>query len=105
MVTACDIRFATKDVSFWYFLLFVPVDFKRCVCVCVCFSVKETEVAIVADVGTLHRIVRVASRSMAYYMALTGNSVGAEEAKQSGLVSHVNNQKYLNSFFKKIKHP
>ncbi len=45
--------------------------------------------AIVADLGTLHRIARKCSRSMASYMALTGAKVTAQEALRSGIVSHV----------------
>jgi enoyl-CoA hydratase/carnithine racemase len=50
--------------------------------------VKETAIGIVADLGTLHRIVKRCSNSMAYYMALSAEPINAQQALQSGLASH-----------------
>jgi enoyl-CoA hydratase len=68
LALACDLRFCSADAS---------------------FSVRETRVAIVADLGMLHRIVRVCGRSWANYLALTGADVSAATARDAGIVSHV----------------
>jgi enoyl-CoA hydratase/carnithine racemase len=68
LALACDVRLCSADAS---------------------FSVRETRVAIVADLGMLHRIVRVCGRSWANYLALTGADVSAAAARDAGIVSHV----------------
>jgi len=68
LVTACDIRICSSDAS---------------------FSIYETRVAIVADVGTLQRITPIVGRGMAREMAYTGRFVPAERALAFGLVTEV----------------
>lgn len=68
MITACDIRLCSADAI---------------------FSVRETKIAIVADVGTLQRLPRVISRGHAYELALTGKDIDATRAKEIGLVNDV----------------
>ncbi|KAL8156914.1 delta(3,5)-Delta(2,4)-dienoyl-CoA isomerase, peroxisomal [Apium graveolens] len=68
VITACDIRFCT-DSAF--------------------FSVKEVDLAIVADLGTLQRLPRVVGYANAMDLALTARRFSASEAKQFGLVSKV----------------
>lgn len=69
LVTACDIRLCTQDA--W-------------------FQVKEVDVGLAADVGTLQRLPKViGSRSLVNELALTARKMYADEAKSSGLVSRV----------------
>jgi enoyl-CoA hydratase len=67
LITACDIRLASADAV---------------------FSVRETKIAIVADVGTLQRLPRVISRGHAAELAYTGRDIDAAEAERIGLVNH-----------------
>ncbi len=68
LITACDIRLASADAS---------------------FSIYETKIAIVADVGTLQRITAVVGKGMAREMAFTGAFVDAERALSCGLANRV----------------
>ncbi|RMF20828.1 MAG: crotonase/enoyl-CoA hydratase family protein [Deltaproteobacteria bacterium] len=68
LITACDIRLASADAS---------------------FSIYETKIAIVADVGTLQRITAIIGKGMAREMAYTGAFVDAERALACGLVNRV----------------
>jgi enoyl-CoA hydratase len=68
LVTACDIRLCTADAS---------------------FSIYETKIAIVADVGTLQRITPIVGKGMAREMAFTGKFIGADRAQRCGLVNEV----------------
>lgn len=68
IVTACDIRVGSADVE---------------------FSVHETRIAIVADVGTLQRLTPVVGRGVAREMAFTGLPLGAERSLRHGLVNAV----------------
>ncbi|KAL5552543.1 hypothetical protein UlMin_039944 [Ulmus minor] len=68
IVTACDIRFCTKDAF---------------------FSVKEVDLAITADLGTLQRLPGIVGFGAAMELALTGRRISGSEAKQMGLVSGV----------------
>ncbi|XP_028320934.1 delta(3,5)-Delta(2,4)-dienoyl-CoA isomerase, mitochondrial isoform X1 [Gouania willdenowi] len=69
LITACDIRLCTQDA--W-------------------FQVKEVDVGLAADVGTLQRLPKViGSRSLVNELALTARKMYADEAKSSGLVSRV----------------
>ncbi len=72
LTTACDIRLCTKDAT---------------------FSIHETKIAIVADVGTLQRITRVVSKGMAREMAFTGRRLSADRALRFGLVNEVYDDK------------
>lgn len=68
LVTACDVRLAARDAF---------------------FSVRETRIAIVADVGTLQRLPGIVGRGAAAELALTGDDVPAERAREMGLVNAV----------------
>ncbi|KAM8905085.1 delta(3,5)-Delta(2,4)-dienoyl-CoA isomerase, mitochondrial isoform 2-T2 [Spinachia spinachia] len=69
LITACDIRLCTQDA--W-------------------FQIKEVDIGLAADVGTLQRLPKViGSRSLVNELALTARKMFADEAKSSGLVSRV----------------
>jgi enoyl-CoA hydratase len=68
LVTACDMRYATHDAR---------------------FSVKEIDVAIVADVGTLQRLPRLVGDGLARELAYTGREFDGHEARAMGLVNQV----------------
>lgn len=69
LITACDIRLCTQDA--W-------------------FQVKEVDIGLAADVGTLQRLPKViGSRSLVNELALTARKMFADEARSSGLVSRV----------------
>lgn len=68
LVTACDVRLAAGDTV---------------------FSIRETRIAIVADVGTLQRLPGIVGRGMALELALTGDDVDAMRAERIGLVNAV----------------
>lgn len=69
LITACDIRLCTQDA--W-------------------FQVKEVDIGLAADVGTLQRLPKViGSRSLVNELALTSRKMYADEARSSGLVSRV----------------
>ncbi|XP_072248144.1 delta(3,5)-Delta(2,4)-dienoyl-CoA isomerase, mitochondrial isoform X2 [Leuresthes tenuis] len=69
LITACDVRLCTQDA--W-------------------FQVKEVDIGLAADVGTLQRLPKViGSRSLVNELALTARKMFADEAKSSGLVSRV----------------
>ncbi|KAF8378044.1 hypothetical protein HHK36_029378 [Tetracentron sinense] len=68
IVTACDIRYCTEDAF---------------------FSVKEVDLAITADLGTLQRLPSIVGYGNAIELALTGRRFSGLEAKALGLVSRV----------------
>ena len=68
LITACDIRLCSADAK---------------------FSVRETKIAIVADVGTLQRLPRVISKGHVAELAYTGKDITAERAREIGLVNDV----------------
>jgi len=68
MITSCDVRLATKDAS---------------------FSIKETEIGLVADLGTLQRIHRIVGSGIAREMAFTADFIDAQRALSSGFVNAV----------------
>jgi enoyl-CoA hydratase len=68
LVTCCDMRYATPDAV---------------------FSVREIDLAMVADVGTLQRLPHLIGDGMARELAYTGRNVDAEEAAALGLVNRV----------------
>jgi enoyl-CoA hydratase len=68
LITACDIRLASADAY---------------------FSVRETKIAIVADVGTLQRLPRLIGRGHVAELAFTGKDVAAGRAERIGLVNEV----------------
>jgi enoyl-CoA hydratase len=68
LIAACDVRLATKDAR---------------------FSVRETKVAIVADLGSLQRLPPIIGHGHTREMALTGKDVDAARALRIGLVNDV----------------
>ena len=68
LITACDVRLCSEDAS---------------------FSIYETKIAIVADVGTLQRITPIVGKGMAREMAYTGKFVPADRALACRLVNEV----------------
>lgn len=68
LITACDIRLAASDAI---------------------FSIRETKIAMVADVGTLQRLPRIIGAGHTAELALTGKDIGADRAKEIGLVNDV----------------
>ena len=66
LVTACDMRYCSADAK---------------------FSVKEIDVGMTADVGTLQRLPRLVGEGMARELAYTGRTVDGAEAKAIGLVN------------------
>jgi len=65
IITACDLRYCTKDAS---------------------FCVKEIDLAIVADMGTLQRLPRIVGDQRAAELTYTGRTFNGQEAKEMGLV-------------------
>lgn len=70
MVSACDMRFCADNAL---------------------FSVKEIDIGIVADVGTLQRLPKLISPGMVSELALSGRNVDASEAERIGLVNRAYN--------------
>lgn len=68
LITACDIRIASSDAV---------------------FSVRETKIAMVADVGTMQRLPKIVDSGRVAELVYTGKDFPAEEAADMGLVSHV----------------
>ncbi|KAM7266300.1 hypothetical protein ACFE04_004197 [Oxalis oulophora] len=68
IITACDIRYCSEDAY---------------------FSVKEVDMAIVADLGTLQRLPGIIGFGNAMELALTGRRFTGREAMRLGLVSRV----------------
>lgn len=68
LACACDIRLASTDAL---------------------FSVRETRLALVADLGTLQRLPNVVGEPWARELALTGRNFSAEEAFDIGFVTHL----------------
>ncbi len=66
IITACDIRYCTKDAT---------------------FSVKEVDLGIVADLGTLQRLPRIINPGLAAELAYTARKVDGREAERVGLVT------------------
>jgi len=68
LICACDLRVASADAY---------------------FRIAEVDVGITADLGTLQRLPHLIPGGIVREMALTGRSMGAEEALRRGLVSEV----------------
>ena len=66
LVTACDIRLASKDAF---------------------FCIQEINIGMAADVGTLQRLPKIIPDTKMREMAYTGRRMYADEAKETGLVS------------------
>ena len=68
LISACDMRYAAEDAQ---------------------FSIKEIDIGMAADVGTLQRLPRIIGDGMLRELAYTGRQFGAEEARSIGLVNRV----------------
>jgi enoyl-CoA hydratase len=68
LITAADIRLCSADAK---------------------FTVRETKLAMVADVGTLQRLPRVISKGHVAELAYTGKDITADRAREIGLVNDV----------------
>jgi enoyl-CoA hydratase len=68
MVTACCLRYASADAF---------------------FCVQEINIGMVADIGTLQRLPKLIPLAVAKEMAYSGMRLGAERAREVGLVNHV----------------
>ncbi len=71
LISACDIRLASSNAT---------------------FSVRETKVAIVADLGTLQRLPRIVSAGHVAELAFTGKDIDAERAREIGLVNSLHGE-------------
>lgn len=68
LITACDIRLCSADAV---------------------FSVRETKIAMVADVGSLQRLPRIVGDGAARELIFTGRDIDAARARDIGLVNDV----------------
>lgn len=68
MITACDLRYATKDA--W-------------------LRIEETNIGMFADVGTLQRLPRLIPEGIARELAYTGETLEPERAERLGLLNGV----------------
>ncbi len=66
IVSACDMRYASDNAF---------------------FCVKEIDMGMVADLGTLQRLPRIIAQGIARELAYTGRNVWAEEAEKIGLIN------------------
>ncbi len=68
LITACDMRYGTTDST---------------------YSVRETKIAIVADLGTLQRLPKVIAPGHARELVFTGKDISADRARDIGLLNDV----------------
>jgi enoyl-CoA hydratase len=68
LIAACDMRYCSEETR---------------------FSIKEVDMGMAADVGTLQRLPRIIGDGMLRELAYTGREVHAAEALQLGLVNRV----------------
>jgi Delta3,5-Delta2,4-dienoyl-CoA isomerase len=68
LISACDIRIASKDAK---------------------FSIRETKLAVIADVGTLQRLPHIIGHGWFRELALTGRDFTAEEALKMGFITRI----------------
>ena len=68
MISACDIRFATKDAF---------------------FCIQEINIGMTADVGTFPRLCNLMPEGWVRQIAYTGERLPAQKAKEIGLVNEV----------------
>ena len=66
IIAACDIRYCTEDAY---------------------FCIKEIDMGLVADIGTMQRLPKILNPGMMNELALTGRNVYGPEAKEIGLVN------------------
>lgn len=65
LITACDLRYCTDKST---------------------FCIKETDLAMVADIGTLQRLPKLIGDQQTRELAYTGRTIGGKEAEALGLV-------------------
>lgn len=68
MICAADSRYCTEDAF---------------------FTIKETEIGMTADVGTLQRLPHLIPQGLVRELAYTGRNMGSDEALRSGFVNQV----------------
>jgi enoyl-CoA hydratase len=68
LISACDMRYCASDAQ---------------------FSIKEIDMGMAADVGTLQRLPRIIGDGIMRELAFTGRRVDADEALRIGLVNRV----------------
>ncbi|MCP5419778.1 MAG: crotonase/enoyl-CoA hydratase family protein [Gammaproteobacteria bacterium] len=68
LIAACDMRYASREAK---------------------FSLKEVDLGIVADVGSLQRLPRLMGEGLVRELAFTGREMEAGEAQSLGLVNRV----------------
>ena len=68
LLSACDIRIATKDAV---------------------FSIRETRMGMIADLGTLQRLPTIIGHGWFRELALTGRDFTAQEALQMGFITRI----------------
>ncbi|KPW55666.1 Enoyl-CoA hydratase [Pseudomonas syringae pv. broussonetiae] len=66
LISACDMRYAAANAQ---------------------FAIREIDMGMAADVGTLQRLPRIIGDGVLRELAYTGRTVGAEEAQRIGLVN------------------
>ncbi|MDC6700674.1 enoyl-CoA hydratase-related protein, partial [Leclercia adecarboxylata] len=66
LISACDMRYSTTNAK---------------------FSIKEIDMGMAADVGTLQRLPRIIGDGMMRELAFTGRTIEGEEARAIGLVN------------------
>lgn len=67
IATACDMRYCTEDAY---------------------FTIKEVDMGLVADIGTMQRLPKIIPYGIAAEMAYTGRKVSGAEAKSIGLANN-----------------
>ncbi|WP_259016854.1 crotonase/enoyl-CoA hydratase family protein [Emticicia fluvialis] len=72
IICACDIRYCTEDAF---------------------FTIKEIDMGMVADLGTLQRLPKLIGEGRVREMAYTGRHVGGKEAEKIGIVNSAYNDK------------
>jgi enoyl-CoA hydratase len=68
LVVCCDMRYASNDAT---------------------FSIKEIDIGMVADVGTLQRLPKIINPAIVRELAYTGRKIDAAEAAQIGVINRV----------------
>ena len=68
LVTCCDMRYASAEAT---------------------FSIKEIDIGMVADVGTLQRLPRLIGEGQARELAYTGRTLNGQEAEKLGLANRL----------------
>ena len=68
MTCCCDMRYASEDAF---------------------FSIREIDIGMTADVGTLQRLTKIIPDALCRELAYTGRNMSAEEARQVGYVNAV----------------